>query len=240
MRLATALALGVGVLSAVSGLAADVFVPDNAPWFILKAGESSGLAVDVIALLAARSGLRLEARGIPLARIGVRLAQSQQGGFAVFARPETLPVHVVELGDTLDIPLLAIASRGEPDPTLDRLRQLGGVGLVHGAARLLPPDLVRGIPVREMPDIMSGLKMIETGRVDAMLLTQVEADLISPEQKQRLRLGTAVQVGVLHIMLASNESIAGQAEARQLEGAWNACLRDGSIARLLAAGGGAD
>jgi len=233
MRLAAA-ALCLGAIAAPPVFASDVYVPDNAPWFVLKEGKSAGVAVDMIALLAMRSGLQLDARGIPLARIARQLAQSDRAGFAIFARPEVLPAHLVQLGEPLDFPLLAIAPEEEPQPTLERLHLMAGVGLVHGAMRLLPADFIAGLSIREMPDVMSGLKMLENGRLRALLLTKVEMDLITGEQRARLHLGEPVQVGTLAITLTANEAMVSSEDARRMMAAWSQCLRDGSIAHLLA------
>ena len=217
--------------------AAEMLVPDNAPWFQDRQGAKSGLAVDLVSLLAARSGLPLDVEGVPLARIASLLPVERSGRFAIFARPESLPDHLVQLGGTFEMPLLAIARDSEPPPTLDRLRQLGRVGLVHGAARLLPAEFVRGIAFEEMPDIPAGLKMLDVGRIDAMLLSKIEAELITEARKSQFHLGAAVQVETLHVALVASSSTAASAEAQTLEAAWNACLSDGSIERMLAARG---
>ena len=240
MRLSAAsLAIVSALFTAAPCLAQDVFVPDNAPWFIQKGDQKSGVAIDLMEMLSGRSQLRLEARGVPLARIGALLAARKPGEFAVFVRPDTLPDHVVELGDTFDVPLLAIAHEGEPPPVIDRLRMVGKVGLVRGAARLLPPAFVAGLNVQEMPDVQAGLKMLEIGRLDAMLLTTTEAGLISEEQARKWHLGAPVQVETLHVMLATNDVTADSPEARDLAAAWSASLSDGSVAHLMAGPRGA-
>ena len=228
-------ALSALLVAALAGSAsaADLILPDAAPWAEETPDHGKkGMAVEIAAALQERTGLPLSTTLMPVSRQLASL-RSEGHDFALTGLLHDLPEQIVILGTGFELPMLAVAREDDPPPTLDRLRQLRRVAIVHGGERLLPSDLAKMIAFEEIPNAAAGLKMLEARRVDAVLVSSAVLAALGDSSLSERHLGTPQLLFTSRISLVASAAAASSPEGRALTAAWGEICRDGTVARIL-------
>ncbi|MFD2261998.1 hypothetical protein ACFSM5_03800 [Lacibacterium aquatile] len=229
---AIGLILGLtGTAGAAQPLIFDIY--DQYGWSCEK--QTTGapcLMPMLIATLAERSGVMLQHETVPIPRLGDRLRRGQ-AYFTLLSRPSEPGVAI--LGELLSVPLLAIGRRqGQQIRRFDDLYTLPqGVGMLlgtnYGSPMLADPRL----PRVDVSDSVLGLRMLASGRLDALVGSQVTLVGQAREAQLTDKLGDRLVLGSMPFRLAvAEENRNAPATLAVLEAA-RAMQADGTVAALL-------
>jgi ABC-type amino acid transport substrate-binding protein len=197
-------------------------------------GEPAGVAVDVVRLLMSRAGVRGTIRALPIARI---LSAEDRGGwdFAILARqPDDGPDEPKLLAKIAELSWIVVARPGRPLKTMDDLPKLGRIAAFRGVIGTMP--LLTGMPgvrIEEVSSVLSGLRMLAAGRVDAVTGSDIVIDALASHLGIADRLGDRLFIAPVVASLAASDAQAETPAAEALKTAAEELVAEGAIQRMI-------